>query len=201
MSNIQLFEKAFAVDFPTEVAEMVLNRISDVYGADFTKKYAGYTDDAELAQLACTVFNGLTPADITRGIMRMNSEKWCPSLPEFRSWCEQGGDWWTADMAWAKAMQFESDPTTPITKLAKRTLDEVRQVLTQEGQKAAHYAFKDIYQDYLTRAKEKGRVQEMWVKPKAPKQIDNSERNRTGIPCPPELAAKIKGLGRVGGAA
>lgn len=201
MSNIQLFEKAFEVDFPTEVAEMVLNRISDVYGAEFTKKYAGYTDDAELAQLACTVFNGLTPADITRGIMRMNSEKWCPSLPEFRSWCEQGGDWWTADMAWAKAMQFESDPTTPITKLAKRTLDEVRQVLTQEGQKAAHYAFKDIYQDYLTRAKEKGRVQEMWVKPKAPKQIDNSERNRTGIPCPPELAAKIKGLGRVGGTA
>lgn len=201
MSNIQLFEKAFAVDFPTEVAEMVLNRISDVYGADFTKKYAGYTDDAELAQLACTVFNGLTPADITRGIMRMNSEKWCPSLPEFRSWCEQGGDWWTADMAWAKAMQFESDPATPITKLAKRTLDEVRQVLAQEGQKAAHYAFKDIYQDYLTRAKEKGRVQEMWVKPKAPKQIDNSERNRTGIPCPPELAAKIKGLGRVGGTA
>ncbi|WP_180183711.1 restriction endonuclease [Acinetobacter sp. YH01020] len=201
MSNIQLFEKAFEVDFPTEVAEMVLNRISDVYGAEFTKKYAGYTDDAELAQLACTVFNGLTPADITRGIMRMNSEKWCPSLPEFRSWCEQGGDWWTADMAWAKAMQFESDPATPITKLAKRTLDEVRQVLSQEGQKAAHYAFKDIYQDYLTRAKEKGRVQEMWVKPKAPKQIDNSERNRTGIPCPPELAAKIKGLGRVGGTA
>lgn len=159
MSNIQLFEQAFAVDFPVEVAEMVLDRISGLYGAEFSKKYSG-DSDAELIQRACTVLNGLTPADITRGIMRMNSEEFCPTLPRFRNWCEQGGDWWTADMAWAKAMQFEADPQTKITKLTKRALDEVRFVLTNEGQKAAHYAFKDIYQDYQIRAKAVGKVQE-----------------------------------------
>lgn len=159
MSNIQLFEQAFAVDFPVEVAEMVLDRISGLYGTEFSKKYSG-DSDAELIQRACTVLNGLTPADITRGIMRMNSEEFCPTLPRFRSWCEQGGDWWTADMAWAKAMQYESDPQTKITKLTKRALDEVRFVLTNEGQKAAHYAFKDIYQDYQIRAKAVGKVQE-----------------------------------------
>ena len=203
MSSIQLFEKAFAESFPVAVAEMVLDRIGSVYGAEFSKKYAGYSDD-ELVQLACTVLDGLTPADITRGVLRMNSEEWCPNLPKFRSWCEQGGDWWTADMAWAKAMQFESDPLSEITTLAKRSLDEVRHILNVEGQKSAHYAFKDIYIDYLRRAKEKGRIQELWVRPKEAKAVGFNEGNRKGVPCPPELLNKLKGinaLGRTGGAA
>ena len=193
MSNIQLFEQAFAVNFPVEVAEMVLNRIGDVYGAEFSKKYAGYTDE-ELVQLTCTVLSGLSHSDIARGVLRMNSEEWCPNLPKFRSWCEQGGDWWTADMAWAKAMQFEADPSTKITKLTKCSLEEVRHVLNVEGQKAAHFAFKDIYQDYLLRAKEAGRVQEMWEKPKAAKTLGFDERNRKGMPCPPDLLKKMKGV-------
>jgi len=169
MSNIQLFEQAFAVDFPVEVAEMVLDRISGLYGTEFSKKYSG-DSDAELIQRACTVLNGLTPADITRGIMRMNSEEFCPTLPRFRNWCEQGGDWWTADMAWAKAMQFEADPQTKITKLTKCALDEVR------------------YQ------------QEMWIKPQAKKQLSENSNNRKGVPCPPELAAKIGNMfKRIGG--
>lgn len=199
MSNIQIFENAFAVSFPVEVAEKVLNRISDVYGAEFGKKFAGYSNE-ELTTLACTVLSGLTPTDIARGVVRMNSEEWCPSLPKFRSWCEQGGEWWTADQAWAKAMMFESDPTTKITTLTRQSLLEVRHILSVEGQKAAHYAFRDIYVDYLRLAKNKGRVQEMWVKPAAVMKIENNERNRTGIPCPPELAAKIgKTFSHVGG--
>ena len=203
MSNIELFKNAFAVNFPVEVAELVLNRIADLHGAEFSKKYAGYSD-IELTRLACTALSGLNHADIARGIVRMNSEEWCPTLPKFRSWCEQGGDWWTADQAWAKAMMFESDPLSKITKLAKRSLEEVRHILNAEGQKAAHYAFRDIYQDYLRQAKEKGRVQEMWVKPKEPKALGFSENNRKGVPCPPELLSKVKSvnaLGRTGGAA
>jgi hypothetical protein len=159
MSNIQTFEQALGMSFPVHVAENVLNRISGLYGAEFVKKYEG-TENEELVQLACTAWNGLTPAEIDRGIKRMNSEEFCPTLTRFRSWCEQGGDWWTADMAWAKAMQYEADPQTKITKLTKCALEEVRHVLNNEGQKAAHYAFKDIYQDYQIRAKAVGRVQE-----------------------------------------
>lgn len=199
MSSIQLFKNAFAVSFPVEVAEMVLNRIGDVYGAEFSKKYAGYSDE-ELVQLACTVLSGLTPTDITRGILRMNSEEWCPNLPKFRSWCEQGGDWWTADMAWAKALQFENDKKSEITTLAKRSLDEVRHIINVEGQKSAHYAFNAIYQDYLAREKEKGCVQEMWKKEDKAKSLTYDERNRKGVPCPPELAVKVKGaFKRAGG--
>ncbi len=39
---------------------------------------------------------------------------------------------------------------------------------------------------------EKGRVQEMWVKPQV-KQLTHDCAPRKGVPCPPELAAKVKG--------
>lgn len=201
MSNIQLFQDAFVVDFPAEIADQVLGRMQALYGEMFDKKY-GYINPAELQFTVCTVLNGLKPAELHRGLERMNSEKWCPSLPEFRSWCVHDGDWWTAEQAWAKALNFESDPTNKITTLAKRALDEVRHILKTEGQKAAHFAFRDIYSDYLDKAKKSGRVQVMYVPPVKPVAIEHNEKNRKGVPCPPELAAKVKGVfNRTGGAA
>lgn len=201
MSNIQLFQDAFVVDFPAEIADQVLGRMQALYGEMFDKKY-GYINPAELQFTVCTVLNGLKPAELRRGLERMNSEKWCPSLPEFRSWCVHDGDWWTAEQAWAKALNFEADQTNKITTLAKRALDEVRHILKTEGQKAAHFAFRDIYSDYLDKAKKSGRVQVMYVPPVKPVAIEHNEKNRKGVPCPPELAAKVKGVfNRTGGAA
>ena len=201
MSNIQLFQDAFVVDFPAEIADQVLGRMQALYGEMFDKKY-GYINPAELQFTVCTVLNGLKPAELHRGLERMNSEKWCPSLPEFRSWCVHDGDWWTAEQAWAKALNFEADPANKITTLAKRSLDEVRHILKTEGQKAAHFAFRDIYSDYLDKAKKAGRVQVMYVPPMKPVAIEHNEKNRKGVPCPPELAAKVKGVfNRTGGAA
>lgn len=192
MSNIQLFQDAFVVDFPAEIADQVLGRMQALYGEMFDKKY-GNINPAELQFTVCTVLNGLKPAELRRGLERMNSEKWCPSLPEFRSWCVHDGDWWTAEQAWAKALNFEADPDNKITTLAKRALDEVRHILKTEGQKAAHAAFRDIYSDYLDKAKKAGRVQVMYVPPVKPVAIEHNEKNRKGVPCPPELAAMVKG--------
>lgn len=192
MSNIQLFQDAFVVDFPAEIADQVLGRMQALYGEMFDKKF-GNINPAELQFTVCTVLNGLKPAELHRGLERMNSEKWCPSLPEFRSWCVHDGDWWTAEQAWAKALNFEADPANKITTLAKRALDEVRHILKTEGQKAAHAAFRDIYSDYLDKAKKSGRVQVMYVPPVKPVAIEHDEKNRKGVPCPPELAAMVKG--------
>jgi hypothetical protein len=196
MSNIQVFQDAFAVSFPVEVAEQVLSRIEMIYGAEFQKNY-GHLSDQELTDLACTVLNGLTPAELYRGIARMNTEKWCPKLPEFRSWCLSTSDWWTAEMAWAKAMQFEADNSVKITKLAKVALDEVRHILDNENQRSAHFAFKDIYQNYLEKAKKQGKEQEFHVVKKVA-QLGNSERNRKGVPCPPHLMNQIRSVGKRG---
>lgn len=191
MSNLQSFQQAFVVDFPPEIADQVLGRIQALYGTQFEKHY-GNLNPHELQNLACTVLSGVSPKELKRGIDRMNSEKWCPTLPEFRSWCVSGGDWWTAEMAWVKALNFINDETKPMTALAKETLDEVQQVLSQEGQKAAHRAFVAIYDDYLQRAKNLGRRQEMYI-PKIRIAHDADADNRQCVPCPTDLMARLKG--------
>ena len=191
MSNISKFQSVFNVNFPPEIADQVLARMQMLYGEAFDKKF-GNVDPAQLQFTVCTVLNGLSENDLRRGLERMNSEKWCPSLPEFRSWCVHDGDWWTAEQAWAKALNFEADPSQQITTLAKRSLDEVRHILKTEGQKAAHFAFRDIYSDYLAKAKKAGRVQVMYIPPVKPVAIEHDEKNRKAVPCPPELVAAIK---------
>lgn len=190
MSNISKFQSVFNVNFPPEIADQVLARMQMLYGEAFDKKF-GNSDPAQLQFTVCTVLNGLSENDLRRGLERMNSEKWCPSLPEFRSWCVHDGDWWTAEQAWAKALNFLKDDTQQITTLAKHTLDEVKQIISVEGQKAARRAFLDIYQDYLQRAKNQNRTQVMWIQPKALNKPD-SDLNRKGVPLPAELSAQAK---------
>ena len=199
MSNIQLFQDAFTVNFPVEIADQVLGHMQMLYGKQFDDKY-GFIEAHELQHAVCTVLNGLQPAALKQGIQRMNSEKWCPSLPEFRSWCVHDGDWWTAEQAWAKALNFEADKNQKITTLAKQALDEVRHILKTEGQKAAHFAFRDIYQDYLQKAKKLGRVQVMWIQPKALNKPDE-DLNRKGSPLPADLAAQAQLIYRRAGKA
>ena len=199
MSNIQIFQDAFTVNFPVEIADQVLGHMQMLYGKQFDDKY-GFIEAHELQHAVCTVLNGLQPAALKQGIQRMNSEKWCPSLPEFRSWCVHDGDWWTAEQAWAKALNFEADKNQKITTLAKQALDEVRHILKTEGQKAAHFAFRDIYQDYLQKAKKLGRVQVMWIQPKALNKPDE-DLNRKGSPLPADLAAQAQLIYRRAGKA
>ncbi|MCH7307808.1 restriction endonuclease [Acinetobacter sp. NIPH 1852] len=197
MSNISKFQSVFEVDFPVEVADQVLARMQKLYGDAFDKKYGEIAAD-ELQHTACTVLNGLSPNDLRRGLERMNAEKWCPSLPEFRSWCVHDGDWWTAEQAWAKALNFDADKTQKITTLAKQALDEVRHILKTEGQKTAHFAFRDIYNDYLDRAKKSGRVQVMWIKPQQ-SQTEKTQSHHKRTPIPAELAAQLKLICKSGG--
>lgn len=245
--DIQLFQNAFVADFPAALADQLLSEMENLYGAEFHNKFK-HIGANELRNQVCKTLSGITPKQLRRGLDRMRTEDFCPALPRFKKWCIEDPTWWTAEQAWAKALQFEAassengvlklleqryfenlrviqnsnraeqqksemiarldakykpdllEARKPITKLAKKALDEVRHILDNEGQKAAHRAFKDIYTAYLTKALEKGREQEMWVAPEPVKQLAYTESK--GVPCPPELAAKIKNIGkRVGGAA
>lgn len=198
MSNIEKFQSAFVVNFPVEIADQVLARIQMLYGEAFDKKY-GEVDAAQLQLTACTVLNGLSESELRRGLERMNSEKWCPSLPEFRSWCVQDPNWWTAEQAWAKSLNFLNDDSEKITTLAKRALDEVLNILKTEGQKAAHAAYRDIYQDYLQRAKAAGRVQEFWKSPKklTETQADKHKRVKPTVQIQEQIKKIYRNAGRL----
>ena len=159
MGNLQVFQDILQVDFPPEVADMILGRIQSIYGEQFDKRVVDGKTPEQLQALACEIFDGLTPDDVKRGVMRMRSEKWCPNLPEFRTWCMAENSWWSADLAWARAINFLDDKTVQITVIAKNALDEVKQVLLNEGQKTAHFAFHDVYNNLVSQAQQGGQTQ------------------------------------------
>ena len=194
MNEIQKFQDAFIVDFDPLIADQLLGRMQSLYGTLFENKY-GEFDPQELQIMACTALNGLTAEQFKTGIIRMNSEKWCPSLPEFRSWCVADHGFWTAEQAWAKAVNFSQNPKSEISTIAKQALEEVKQIMLIEGQKAAHRAFCDIYNDYLKAELQAQNKQIMWQKPdrsEETKRLNASESNRKGVACPQDLMAQLK---------
>ncbi|EZQ12089.1 hypothetical protein [Acinetobacter sp. Ver3] len=192
--DVALFESAFEVTFPVEIAQRMLAKMEGLFGSEFDRVH-GKTDSNLLIELLREALEGITPQQLKSGWDRIRSERWCPTIAGIRDLCLIDDDWWSAELAWVKAMNFEADQNSEITIIAKHSLDDVRQILKVEGQKAAHRAFIEIYKDNVTNAKKSNRVQVMYVNPKKTertKQLTNDERNRSGVPCPPELLAKVR---------
>lgn len=159
------------------------------YGDDFDKKY-GKLDENSMIVGVAMVLDGLTAKEYQVGLNRMKTEKWCPTLPEFRSWCVAGSDWWGTEYAWAKALEFLNDKTVKITKLAKASLDKVQNIMHNEGQSNAHKAFREIYEKFLYQAKKEGRVQEFYV----PQNMiaEQPIEKRTDVIAMPEILLQAK---------
>lgn len=164
--------------FPAHVAIIVLTALQEAYGEEFSKIYPlkGRTENQwmqDMVLMTRRVLEGLTPNDIKNGLAKFRKEAWVVNLPKFRSLCEQGGSWLTENEAWIQALEFAGDPTSKITVQAKNAFDAVRQVMSQEGQKAAFYAFRDVYARIVAETKEQGLPQQQYVAktlPAPPKQ-------------------------------
>lgn len=203
MFDVQKFQQAFEISFPIEIAQQILGLMESLYGSEFERVH-GKTDTDLLIENTRLVLDGITPEQLENGIKQMRSERWCPTLPGFRCLCLSSGDWWTAEQAWTFALNWKKDNNKPISMLARRTLGEVSEVFSGQGQKAAYKAFIDTYEYNLKQEKTHKQSQVMWVKPNATNSEEKqklaeqrqNERNRTGIACPPDLAAQIKSIGR-----
>ena len=79
--------------FTTEHAARLMNKMKAFYG----KKYAEQWGDipaADIADAMVECLQGLSQEDFKRGYMRMQRSTFCPTIPEFRSWCEPKADAW-----------------------------------------------------------------------------------------------------------
>ena len=173
MSNEIAVRVDIPVTFPREIANQVIAEIQAMFGEEFSRKYPlngrepqQYFED--MIQMARKVLSGLTPNDIRNGLIKLSRESYVPSLPKFRSLCEQGGSWLTQNEAWAQSLAYQANPKNLITAQAHQALDSVMQIINQEGQKAAFYAFRDIYQRIVDECKESRTPQTKYV----PKLID-----------------------------
>lgn len=138
-----------------ENIDRLISKMRAMYGHKFDQQWKG-VNPQELSETFLECLSGLSIAELQAGVARMMREPWPPTIPEFRSWCEQGGAWLTADEAWASALAYVADPKTQITVQAKAALTKVRSIIDQEGQKAASRAFKDIYSRRMTEDKAAG---------------------------------------------
>ncbi|WP_111860904.1 restriction endonuclease [Acinetobacter sp. CFCC 10889] len=198
MFEVQQYQQALeqTVTFPIEVAQEILGIIESIFGADFERVH-GATDEEILIETFRVVLDGLTPGQIKNGIKNMRSEKWCPTLSEFRRLCLQDDSWWTAEMAWAMALNWKKDNSKTITTLTRKTILEVSEILNTQGQKAAYKPFIETYEFNLREAKKQNRTQLMWIKPtrtnndEKQKEFEQKqvERTRTASPMPANLAA------------
>ena len=148
-------------DLTLQDVTRLLQKMRVLYGRKFDQQWSD-VDPKYLADVFLEVLSGLSLDEITHGVNRMMREPWPPTVPEFRSWCEQGTVWLTADEAWAMALHHYSSNKNPITECAKSALSAVKHIIENEGQKHASRAFKDGYVRRVEQAKASGQAQKYW---------------------------------------
>ena len=150
--------------FTTEHAARLMNKMKAFYG----KKYAEQWGDipaADIADAMVECLQGLSQEDFKRGYMRMQKSTFCPTIPEFRSWCEPKADaWLDAHEAWAIAkdsIEFGTgrELTVIWTEQAAKAFERCSD-LVATGDKfqlaEAKKIFVSIYERLVTEAKDQG---------------------------------------------
>ena len=150
--------------FTTEHAARLMNKMKAFYG----KKYAEQWGDipaADIADAMVECLQGLSQEDFKRGYMRMQKSTFCPTIPEFRSWCEPKADaWLDAHEAWAIAkdsIEFGTgrEMTVVWTEQAAKAFERCSD-LVATGDKfqlaEAKKIFVSIYERLVTEAKDQG---------------------------------------------
>ena len=150
--------------FTTEHAARLMNKMKAFYG----KKYAEQWGDipaADIADAMVECLQGLTQEDFKRGYMRMQRSTFCPTIPEFRAWCEPKADaWLDAHEAWAIAkdsIEFGTgrEMTVIWTEQAAKAFERCSD-LVATGDKfqlaEAKKIFVSIYERLVTEAKDQG---------------------------------------------
>lgn len=149
--------------FTTEHAARLMNKMKAFYG----KKYAEQWGDIPVADIADAMvecLQGLTQEDFKRGYLRMQKSTFCPTIPEFRSWCEpKTDDWLGSHEAWAiaeKSIGFDGQELTVIwTEQMAQAFSRCEELIKtgDKYQRAeAKKIFCDAYDRLVTQAKDQG---------------------------------------------
>lgn len=151
-------------EFTQEDAIRLITKMRAYYGKKFADQWAG-VDPKDIAESMVECFQGLSADDFKRGVVKMMKSTFCPSIPEFRSWCEPKADaWLDAHEAWAIAkdsIEFGTgrEMTVIWTEQAAKAFERCSD-LVATGDKfqlaEAKKIFVSIYDRLVTEAKDQG---------------------------------------------
>lgn len=143
--------------FGEEDARLLIKEMIELHGKKFTDQWAGQTKGQVVAKFAQKL-SVLTYEQFLRGLKRLDTASWPPSIPEFKDWCLGGYEYQTADEAWLQALNFEKENRSArINHLAKAAYDAVvgpyGMLKTTD---TVHNVFCSVYKRLVTEAKERG---------------------------------------------
>ena len=151
-------------EFTQEDAIRLITKMRAYYGKKFADQWAG-VDPKDIAESMVECFQGLTADDFKRGVAKMMKSTFCPTIPEFRAWCEPKADaWLDAHEAWAIAkdsIEFGTgrEMTVIWTEQAAKAFEKCAD-LVATGDKfqlaEAKKIFVSIYERLVTEAKDQG---------------------------------------------
>ncbi|WP_109439846.1 hypothetical protein [Acinetobacter haemolyticus] len=151
-------------EFTQEDAIRLITKMRAYYGKKFADQWSG-VDPKDIAESMVECFQGLSADDFKRGVAKMMKSTFCPSIPEFRSWCEPKADaWLDAHEAWAIAkdsIEFGTgrELTVIWTEQAAKAFEKCAD-LVATGDKfqlaEAKKIFVSIYERLVTEAKDQG---------------------------------------------
>lgn len=152
------------------------------FGGQFQKRYSGQNAQVMRSVVADSL-RKMSDAQFNEGMARLSSSRFCPDLAEFEDWCI-AGSWQTVNEAWQRACEWSNlsdhelkyltelpvdqflKTKTKITVLTKKAWDSVTWLVEQGDMKGAFNQFKNLYEDYMAKAKTIGKQQEWYVPPR-----------------------------------
>ncbi|VXA55345.1 conserved hypothetical protein [Acinetobacter proteolyticus] len=151
-------------EFTQEDAIRLITKMRAYYGKKFADQWSG-VDPKDIAESMVECFKGLGAEDFKRGVAKMMKSSFCPSIPEFRAWCEPKADaWLDAHEAWAIAKQSIEygtgrELTVIWTEQAAKAFEKCADLVVT-GDKfqlaEAKKIFVSIYERLVTEAKDQG---------------------------------------------
>lgn len=151
-------------EFTQEDAIRLIAKMRAYYGKKFADQWAG-VDPKDIAESMVECFKGLGAEDFKRGVSKMMKSSFCPTIPEFRAWCEPKADaWLDAHEAWAIAKDSVEygtgrELTVVWTEQAAKAFERCSD-LVATGDKfqlaEAKKIFVSIYERLVTEAKDQG---------------------------------------------
>ena len=127
-----------------------------LYGKKFTDQWSGLKKSQIVAKLVERL-SGITFKEFQRGLNRLDTAEWPPTIPEFKNWCLGKYEHQSKEDAWLQALAYEQNNRSyVINKFAKQAFDEVVKPYGHLGSTDTFYrVFCSVYVRITTEAKER----------------------------------------------
>lgn len=134
-----------------------------MYGKKFTDQWSGLKKGQVIDKFV-EKLSELTYEQFLRGLKRLDTAEWPPSIPEFKNWCKGGYEYQSHDEAWLQALTYEkNNRSNEINKFAKQAFDEVVKPYGYLGSSDTFYkVFCSVYKRIITEAKERNEADEVY---------------------------------------